>query len=148
MLSSYGIDVGELRRMWPKNFRGIACPHHLKSDSLIRNDVARVAVRKPLALNDYEQVQPVSCPGCDLLAGFEVITYGGFGVFTEGIRLVLRTLHLSRLQPLQLEPVGVNVRKVVLRLLNKPAFGAAAENLGQAHGHFRRYAALFVHQFG
>ena len=39
------------------------------------------------------------------------------------------------------------MRKVVLRLLNKPASGAAAENLGQAHGHFRRDAALLVHQF-
>jgi hypothetical protein len=29
-----------------------------------------------------------------------------------------------------------------MRLLKKLAFGAAAENLGQAHGHFRRYAAL------
>jgi len=46
------------------------------------------------------------------------------------------------------QPVGVNVRKVILRLLNKPAFGAAAENLGQSHGHFRQYAALFVHQLG
>ncbi len=41
----------------------------------------------------------------------------------------------------------MNVREVVLRLLNKPAFGAAAENLGQVHGHFRRDAALLVHQF-
>jgi hypothetical protein len=38
------------------------------------------------------------------------------------------------------------MRKVVLRLLNKPAFGAAAENLGQPHGHLRRYAASSVHQ--
>src|SRR5277367_2098165 len=55
---------------------------------------------------------------------------------------------LSQFQSFQLHPVGVNVRKVVLRLLNKPAFGAAAENLGQPHGHLRRYAALFVHQLG
>src|ERR1700691_667918 len=55
---------------------------------------------------------------------------------------------LDQFQPFQFQPVGVHVRKVVLRLLNKPAFGAAAENFGQSHGHFRRYAALFVHQFG
>ena len=43
---------------------------------------------------------------------------------------------------------GRRERKVVLSLLNKPAFGAAAENPGRSHGHFRRYAALFIHQFG
>jgi hypothetical protein len=49
---------------------------------------------------------------------------------------------LGELQPFQFQPIGVNVGKVVLRLLNKPAFSAAAENLGQSHGNFRRYAAL------
>jgi hypothetical protein len=39
------------------------------------------------------------------------------------------------------------VGKFILRLLHKPAFGAAAEHLGQAHGHFGGYAALLVHQF-
>jgi len=55
---------------------------------------------------------------------------------------------LNEFQPFQFQPVGANMRKVVLRLLNKPAFGAAAEHLGQSHRHFRRYSALFVHQFG
>jgi hypothetical protein len=36
----------------------------------------------------------------------------------------------------------------VLRLLHKPAFFGAAENLRQSHGHFRRYPALFVNEFG
>src|SRR5580704_15757728 len=40
------------------------------------------------------------------------------------------------------------MRKVVLGLLDQPAFGAAAKDLGKPYGHFRRYAALPVHQFG
>jgi len=55
---------------------------------------------------------------------------------------------LGQLQPLEFHTLGANVREIVLRLLHKPAFGAAAEDLGQPDGHFRRDAALFVHQFG
>ena len=33
---------------------------------------------------------------------------------------------LNQFQPFQLQPVSVNVGMVVLRLLDKPAFGAAA----------------------
>jgi len=40
------------------------------------------------------------------------------------------------------------VREVVLGLLNKPAFGAPAEHLGQADGHLRGNRALLVHEFG
>ena len=57
-------------------------------------------------------------------------------------------MRLSRLQPLQLDTVAPDLREVVLNLLHKPAFLGAAEDLRQPHGHFRRYAALFVHQFG
>jgi len=54
---------------------------------------------------------------------------------------------LGEFQPLQFNPLGADVGKVVLRPLHKPAFGAASEDLGQPDGHFRRYAALAVHQF-
>jgi len=54
---------------------------------------------------------------------------------------------LSQYQPLQLHSAGADVGKVVLRLLHKPAFRAAAKHPGQSHGHFRRYTALLVHQF-
>ena len=43
--------------------------------------------------------------------------------------------------------IGLNLGKVILRLLDDPAFSTAAKHFGQAHGHFRRYAALPVHQF-
>src|SRR5579862_8198410 len=56
-----------------------------------------------------------------------------------------RDRRLSRFQPLEFEPVAADVCKVVLRLLHKPAFFDAAENLGQPHCHFRRYAALPVY---
>ena len=51
-------------------------------------------------------------------------------------------------QSLELDAVAANVRKLVLRLLNEPTFLGAAENLCYSHGHFGRYAALAVHQFG
>jgi hypothetical protein len=41
----------------------------------------------------------------------------------------------------------LNVGKLILCLLHKPAFGAATEDLGQPNGHFRRYTALSVDQF-
>src|SRR5713226_2261291 len=44
---------------------------------------------------------------------------------------------LRQFQPLKLDPVCANMGKVVLRLLQEPAFGVAAKDLGQAHGHFR-----------
>ena len=50
-------------------------------------------------------------------------------------------------QPFQLQAVGADVGKIVLRLLHQPAFSAAAENLGQPHGYFGRYPALLVYQF-
>ena len=50
-------------------------------------------------------------------------------------------------QPLKLDPVCANMGKVVLRLQQEPAFGVAAKDLGQAHGHFRGYAALLVYEF-
>ena len=54
----------------------------------------------------------------------------------------------SGLQLLQLDAVAADLREVVLDLLHKPAFLGAAEDLRQPHGHFRRYAALFVDEFG
>ncbi len=48
----------------------------------------------------------------------------------------MMTTH-GRFQALELDAVGVNLGKVVVRLLRKPAFGAASENLGQPPGHFR-----------
>src|SRR5256714_6507332 len=54
----------------------------------------------------------------------------------------------GQFQPPQLDTIRMNVGQVVLSLLDKPAFGAAAEYLLKAHGHFRRYAPLLVHQFG
>ncbi len=54
---------------------------------------------------------------------------------------------LSQFEPLELDPVSMNLCKVVLRLLRKPAFGAASEDLGQSHGHFGRNPALLIHQF-
>jgi hypothetical protein len=55
---------------------------------------------------------------------------------------------LSGFEPLKLDTVGASLGKVILCLLHKPAFSAAAENLFQTHGHFRRDAALSVYQFG
>src|ERR1017187_6961884 len=51
---------------------------------------------------------------------------------------------LTESQPFQLYAVAADLGKVVLGLLHKPAFLVAAENLGQPHGHFGRYAALPV----
>src|SRR6516164_4218448 len=49
---------------------------------------------------------------------------------------------LGEFQPLQFNPLGADLGKVVLRLLHEPAFGAASEDLGEPDGHFGRYAAL------
>jgi hypothetical protein len=54
---------------------------------------------------------------------------------------------LNEFQPFQLYAVAADLGKVVLGLLQKPAFLVAAENLGQPHGHFGRYAALPVYKF-
>ena len=59
-----------------------------------------------------------------------------------------REKSLSEFEPPDLDPVGANVCKIVLRLLHQPALGAASEDFGQAHGHFGRYAAPPVHEFG
>ena len=54
---------------------------------------------------------------------------------------------LCQFEPLEFEPAAPNVGKVILRLLHQPALFGAAENLGEPHSHFRRYAALPVHEF-
>ncbi len=43
---------------------------------------------------------------------------------------------------------GAEVGEVVAGLLGEPGFGAAAENFGEADGHFRRDAAFFVDELG
>src|SRR5271157_4735086 len=48
----------------------------------------------------------------------------------------LRRQGRGQFQPLELDTVGVNLCKVVVRLLRKPGFSAASENLRQPHGHF------------
>jgi len=53
----------------------------------------------------------------------------------------------GQFQPFEVDAVGANLGKVVVRLLRQPAFRAAPENLGQPHRHFRRNPALPVHQF-
>ncbi len=53
---------------------------------------------------------------------------------------------LSQYKPPELDAAGADVGKIVVRLLGEPAFRATAKNLGQAHGHFRRNAALAVHE--
>jgi hypothetical protein len=40
---------------------------------------------------------------------------------------------LCGFKPLKLDAVGADLGKVILRLLHKPAFGTAAENLFQTH---------------
>ena len=67
--------------------------------------------------------------------------------------MVLTEKHYScivsgQFQPLQLYPVSVNVRKFVMRLLCKPTFSAATEDLRKPHSHLRRNAPLSVDQFG
>ena len=42
---------------------------------------------------------------------------------------------LDQFQLFQLHPVAAHLRKVVMRLLDKPAFIGAAENLGPPDGH-------------
>jgi len=54
---------------------------------------------------------------------------------------------LSELKPFELYAAAPNLGKVLLCLLQQPAFLRAAENFGQSHGHFRRYAALPVDKF-
>src|SRR5712664_1114481 len=53
---------------------------------------------------------------------------------------------LGQCQPPELDPVRADLRQIILRLLGKPAFGAASKHLGQSHGHFWRNPALLVHQ--
>src|SRR5487761_1144331 len=52
------------------------------------------------------------------------------------------------LQAFEFDSVGTNLGKIIMRLLRQPAFRAAAEDLGQAHRHFRRYATLSIHKLG
>jgi hypothetical protein len=56
-------------------------------------------------------------------------------------------LRLHQLQPFQFYTVTLDLSKLVLSLLHQPALLGAAENLGQSHGHLRRYPALPVYQF-
>src|SRR6266550_5045685 len=53
----------------------------------------------------------------------------------------------SELEPLQLNPVGANLRDIVMHLLREPALGASPEDLGKPHGHFGRNSALPIHEF-
>src|SRR6266852_1261269 len=53
---------------------------------------------------------------------------------------------LSQFQPLELDSVGLDLSNIVVRLLRKPAFCAASEDLRQPYGHFRGNPTLFVHQ--
>src|ERR1700674_2533723 len=55
---------------------------------------------------------------------------------------------LGQLKPLEPDPVGANLRHIVVRLLRKPAFRVSAEDLGKPHGHFRRNPTLPIHEFG
>ena len=43
---------------------------------------------------------------------------------------------------------GAEVSEVVVGLLGEPGFGAAAEDFGEADGHFRRDAAFSVDELG
>ncbi len=64
-----------------------------------------------------------------------------------GCNKLIRHPVSSEFEPLQFDAIGTNVRKIVVRLLREPAFGAPAEDLRQPNGHFGRNPALAVHQF-
>jgi hypothetical protein len=51
------------------------------------------------------------------------------------LKLTFFETGLSDFQPLELDPVGTDVRKVVLRLLREPALGTAAEGLHSGNRH-------------
>ena|SRR4051812_6579033 len=46
---------------------------------------------------------------------------------------------LPEFQPPNLNPVGADLCQIVVGLLRQPSCGTAAEDLGEAHGHVRRY---------
>ncbi len=48
-------------------------------------------------------------------------------------------------QPLELDALGVNLGKVIVRLLREPAFGTASENRREPHGDLGRNAVLRWH---
>ena len=52
------------------------------------------------------------------------------------------------MKPLQFDAVRVDLGEVVVRLLDEPGFGAAAEYYGEPYGHFGGDSALSVHEFG
>jgi len=54
----------------------------------------------------------------------------------------------GELKAFEFDVGGAEVGKVVVGLLGEPGFGAAAENLGEADGHFRRDAAFSVDELG
>jgi hypothetical protein len=54
---------------------------------------------------------------------------------------------LRRFQALQFYPVGMDMGKLVMYLLRKPALGAATKDLREPHGHFGGNATLFVDEF-
>jgi hypothetical protein len=51
-------------------------------------------------------------------------------------------------QPLELNPVGLNLCKVVMSLLRDPALRTAAKHLGKPDRHLGRDAAFAVDKFG
>jgi hypothetical protein len=55
---------------------------------------------------------------------------------------------LSELEAFEVDVGGPEVGEVVVGLLGEPGFGAAAEDFGEADGHFGGDAALSVDQFG
>src|SRR5260370_6058474 len=129
--------------------------------------IQRLHLKAPIPVGVLELTEPPyqnksyaqSPPPCPSLQ--EEASVGFVRIFLGRLRQCLRFLALSaevaavdplrnvlnQLQPLQLQPAGADVSKIVLRLLHQPAFGAASENLRELHGHFRRYTALLVHQF-
>src|SRR5262245_44917834 len=54
---------------------------------------------------------------------------------------------LREFQALQFHPADMDMCKVILRLLDKPTFGAATKDRRESDGHLRRDAALSVYQF-
>lgn len=48
----------------------------------------------------------------------------------------------------EFDVVGAEVGEVVVGLLGEPGLGAAAENFGEADGHFKRDAASSIDELG
>ena len=54
----------------------------------------------------------------------------------------------GELKAFEFDVAGAEVGEIVVGLLGEPGFGAAAENFGEADGHFRRDAAFSVDELG